>query len=299
MTGPLLVFGAGGQVGRELVEIATLRGIPVVGVTRAEADVADADAVRARIALHRPAVIVNAAAHTAVDRAESEPEAAWRTNAVGAGALATASAEARAPLIQLSTDYVFDGTKPGAYTENDPVAPLSAYGRSKAEGEAMVRRAHPHHLILRTAWAFGAHGNNFLKTILRLAGEQDELRVVADQVGSPTAAVDIAEAILATVPKLVADPSLAGTYHFTGSGTTTWYGFACEIVARQRPVTGRNPRVVAIATGDHPAAARRPRNSVLDCSRFHATFGYVARPWQERTAEVTAALLRSATVAAS
>ena len=214
---PILVFGAAGQVGRELVGLAASRGIPLEGATRVDADVSDADAVAALIARHRPRLVVNAAAYTAVDKAESDPDAAARGNADGPRVLAEATAAAGLPLLHLSTDYVFDGSKPGAYTEDDPIAPLGVYGRTKAEGEAEVR-ANPRHVILRTAWVYGVYGNNFLKTMMRLAGERDRLRVVADQQGSPTATADIAAAILAIDAALARDPHLAGTFHFVGAG---------------------------------------------------------------------------------
>jgi dTDP-4-dehydrorhamnose reductase len=298
MNGALLVFGANGQVGSELIVLARRRNVRAVGLARAEADITDTEAVRDTLRRHRPALVVNAAAYTAVDRAESEPERARAANALGPAILARACAEAGVPLVHLSTDYVFDGTKAGAYVEDDPIAPLGVYARTKAEGEAAVRQAQPHHVILRTAWVYGTHGHNFLKTMLRLAQERDELRVVADQIGCPTATADIAEAILALAPQLVADKDVSGAYHFVGTGQTTWHGFASEIVRRQQPFTGRNPRVTPITTAEFPTVARRPMNSVLGCTRFHAAFRYVARPWAERTGEVVAALLQPAAAAA-
>ena len=239
---PLLIFGASGQVGRELVALAAARGLPAAGITRADADIADADAVAALIARHRPRLVVNAAAYTAVDKAESEPDAAARGNVEGPRVLAEAAAAASVPILHLSTDYVFDGSKPGAYTEDDPIAPLGVYGRTKAEGEAAVRGANPRHVILRTAWVYGVHGNNFLKTMMRLAAERDRLRVVADQHGCPTATADIAEAILAVDAALARDASLAGTFHFAGTGSTSWHGFAEAIVAAQAAHTGCRAR---------------------------------------------------------
>ena len=291
---PILVFGAAGQVGRELVGLAASRKTPVEGATRANADVSDADAVAALIARHRPRLVVNAAAYTAVDKAESEPDAAARGNADGPRVLAEATAAAGLPLLHLSTDYVFDGSKPGAYTEDDPIAPLGVYGRTKAEGEAEVRAANPRHVILRTAWVYGVYGNNFLKTMMRLVGERDRLRVVADQHGCPTATADIAAAILAIDAALARDPHLAGTFHFVGAGATTWHGFAEAIVAAQAYHTGKRPMVEAIATADYPTPAARPANSVLDSSRFTTTFGYRAKPWRERMVEVVAALAAGA-----
>ena len=293
MSGPILVFGARGQVGRELTALAAARGLPVVGLSRAEADITNDITVRAALDVHRPAAAVNAAAYTAVDRAEKEPEAAAAANVTGPAILAAACAAAGVPLIHLSTDYVFDGAKKSAYVENDKIAPLGVYGRSKAEGEAKVREVLPRHVILRTSWVYGAYGKNFLKTVLKLAVEREELRMVADQFGCPTATADIAEAILAVVRKL-AEAKVSGTYHFAGSGRTNWAGFAAEIVRRQAVFTGRSPRIVEIKTAEYPTAARRPMNSELDSSRFRAAFGYVAGPWAYRVAEVVAALLARA-----
>ncbi len=297
MTGPILVFGAEGQTGRELIALASRRQVAAVGLSRLDADITQAEALRAAIERYRPQLVVNAAGYTAVDRAESEPELAHAANVEGPAVLAAVSARAGVPLVHLSTDYVFDGKKSGAYVESDPVAPLSVYGRSKAEGEAAVREAQPHHVILRTSWVYGVHGKNFLKTMLRLASERDELTMVADQFGCPTATADIAEAIVLLAPRLVADASLSGTYHFAGTGRTSWHGFATEIVARQRPFTGRDPRVVPIVTADFKTAARRPANSVLDSGRFRAIFGHSARPWLERVAETVDLLLRTAPAA--
>ncbi|HEY8267583.1 MAG TPA: dTDP-4-dehydrorhamnose reductase [Xanthobacteraceae bacterium] len=298
MTGSILVFGAEGQTGRELISLASRRKAAAVGLSRLDVDITQAEAVRAAIEQHRPGLVVNAAGYTAVDRAESEPELARAANVEGPTILAAASARAGAPLVQLSTDYVFDGKKSGAYVENDPIAPLSVYGRTKAEGEAAVREAQPHHVILRTSWIYGVHGKNFLKTVLQLASKQDELTMVADQFGCPTATADIAEAILQLAPRLTADKSVSGTFHFAGAGSTSWHGFATAIVARQRPFTGRNPRVVPITTAEFKTAARRPANSVLDSSRFRLAFGHSARPWQERVAETVDLLLRTAPAAA-
>ncbi len=285
------MFGAGGQVGQELMALALARDAEPVGLTRAEADITSAASVHAAIAASRPRLVVNCAAYTAVDRAESEPDIAAAINTLGAGVLAEAAAAAAVPMLQLSTDYVFDGTKAGAYREDDPLAPLGVYGRTKAEGEARVRAAAPYHVILRTAWVYGPYGANFLKTMLRLAAERDRLRVVADQRGCPTATVDIAEAILAVDRSLAADPALGGTYHFAGTGATTWHGFAEAIVAAQAVQSGRQVLVDPIATADYPTPARRPGNSALNSDLFVQTFAYRARPWPERVREVVDLLL--------
>lgn len=287
----ILLFGAEGQLGRELAESAARRGVAMRAVGRAEVDIADAGAVARALSAAAPGIVVNAAAYTKVDAAESEPDAAFRANATGPGVIAAACAASRIPLLHVSTDYVFDGAKPTAYVEEDPIAPLGVYGRSKAEGEAAVRRSLDRHVILRTSWVYGAYGANFLKTVLRLARERDELRIVADQRGCPTGTADIAEAILAIAPAMMRDESVWGTYHFAGQGATTWYEFAGEIIDAQAEIAKRRPVVTPISTADYPTAARRPANSELDSSRFAATFGIKARNWRERTRQVTAALL--------
>ncbi len=294
MSGPVALFGAAGQLGREILEFAARRGEAVKGFTRADADICDVDAVRAALEGARPRLVVNAAGWTAVDLAESNPEGARAANATGPGVLARAAAEAGVPLVHVSTDYVFDGAKPGAWIESDPVAPLGVYGATKAEGERLVREAGPRHVILRTSWVYGVHGANFLKTMLRLAGERDELRVVADQHGCPTATADLAEAIFAVDRAIAAGGCPWGTFHFAGTGATTWHGFACEIVEAAAKFTHKRPMVTAIPTADFPTPARRPANSALDSGKFARTFGYVAAPWRQRVRETVRALLREA-----
>jgi dTDP-4-dehydrorhamnose reductase len=186
---------------------------------------------------------------------------------------------------------VFDGTKARAYRESDPINQINAYGHSKAVGEAAVRRAQPRYVILRTSWLYGEFGHNFLKTMVRLAQEREELRVVSDQRGSPTSTRDLADAILRIAPRLAKGKEVWDTYHFTGSGVTTWHGFASCIVAAQAPLTGRKPRVTAITTAEFPTAARRPANCELDCSRFEQTFGFRARPWSQESTEITQAVV--------
>ena len=283
----ILVFGGNGQLGRELARACAMRAIPLVALSRAEADIADEAAVRAAISLQKPSLVVNAAAYTKVDAAESETEAARLGNEIGPGVLASACAAADVPLIHVSTDYVFDGSKDGPYLEDDPIAPINAYGRTKAAGERAVRATAGRHVILRTSWVYGEFGQNFLKTMLKLAAERDELRVVSDQYGCPTSTADLAAAILAIAPRLVANDDIWGTYHFAGSGATTWHGFANRIVTAQAPLTGRAPRVTAIPTRDFPTAARRPTNSVLDCNKFARAFGFGGRPWTEETDRIT------------
>jgi dTDP-4-dehydrorhamnose reductase len=240
---------------------------------------------------------VNVAGYSAVDRAERDAEAAQAANATGPALLAAACQDASIPLVHLSSAYVFDGTKKSAYVENDRVAPLGVHGRTKAEGEARVREALKRHVIIRTSWIYGPYGRNFLRTTLRLAAERDELKMVADQWGCPTATIDLAEAILLAARKITEKASLAGTYHFAGTGVTTWHGFAEEIVRRQAVFTGRAPKVTAITAAEYPSAAKRASNSELDSSKFASAFGYRARPWQERVTEVVAQLLTKAKAA--
>jgi dTDP-4-dehydrorhamnose reductase len=287
----ILLFGAGGQLGRELARASAAGGVPLVALSRVDTDITDATAVRTAFSRHKPSVVVNAAAYTKVDAAETETEAARQGNEIGPAVLAAAGAAADVPLVHVSTDYVFDGSKELAYVEHDPIAPINAYGRTKAAGERAVRENAPKHVILRTSWVYGEFGQNFLKTMLKLAATRDELRVVADQHGCPTSTADLAATILSIAPRLAANENVWGTYHYAGSGATTWHGFASRIVAAQAPLTGRTPRVIPITTSEFPTAARRPANSVLDCGKFARVFGFGGRPWIEETDRITRALL--------
>jgi dTDP-4-dehydrorhamnose reductase len=291
MGGPILVFGARGQVGREIVALASARGVPVVGLSRGEADITNETTVRVAFEVHRPSLVVNAAAYTSVDRAEREPELVNLANVAGAAVLATVCTSTGVPLVHLSCEYVFNGGKRTPYVEGDRVAPLGVYGKSKADGEAKIRELAQRYVILRTSWIYGPHGQNFLRNVLKLAAERDELRMVGDQIGCPTATIDIAEAVLAIARKLATEAKVSGIYHFAGSGATSRFGFAQEIVQRQAIFTGRTPKVTEIKMAEYPVAAKRPLNCELDSSRFRATFGYAAAPWQHRVAEVVAALL--------
>lgn len=290
----ILLFGAGGQLGRETVALAGERGIDLVALGHADLDISDPVAVARALEAVRPNAVINAAAYTAVDKAESEPDLAALINAFAPGLIAERCARYRTALVHVSTDYVFDGTKRGAYVEADPVAPLGVYGRTKAAGEAAVRAAYERHVIVRTSWVYGIHGNNFLKTMLRLAGERDQLRVVADQRGCPTATRDLAEAVLAAAVAAAKGDARWGTYHFAGSGVTTWHGFASAIIAAAAPDTGRRPEVWPITTADYPTPASRPKNSELASELFERTFGVRAAPWEQRTREVVEALLAKA-----
>lgn len=282
----LLVIGRTGQLARALAETAPKARF----WGREAADLTDPAAVEAAVAASGARVVVNAAAYTAVDRAESEPDLALTVNGHAAGAIARGAAAAGAAVVQVSTDYVFDGSKPGEWTETDPVAPLGAYGRSKLEGEVQVAAATPRHVILRTAWVHAPWGHNFVRTMLRLGAERDRLTVVADQHGKPTSALDIAEAIAAIAPRLAraapSDPAF-GVFHYAGAGATHWAGFAREIfrLAEGRLIA-RAPEVAGIATADYPTPARRPANSALDCGKFERVFGLTCTPWPAALARV-------------
>ena len=275
----ILVFGANGQVGRELTSRAL--GL-AVGFDRASVDICVEAAVRQAVHDHPPAAIVNAAAYTAVDRAETEPDEAFRVNRDGAAVLAEAAASAGVPFIQLSTDYVFDGTKRAPYDEDDPVAPLGVYGLSKAEGERAVRSVCPRHVILRTAWVYSPYGTNFVRTMLRLAADRPELRIVDDQTGCPTAAADIASTIAAIVEKANQPAFTAwGTYHYCGADILSWYGFATRIFEAAATYGQKTPQLVPISTAAYPTQASRPAYSVLAMGKLERTFGIRPRPLRE------------------
>jgi len=281
---PILLTGAGGQVGYELNRLATEQGCALTGLTRQQLDIGDAKAVNQIVTRLQPYLVINGAAYTAVDKAEQEVEAAMRANRQGPANLAAACQMHDIPLIHLSTDYVFDGKKDGAYDEGDPVAPTGVYGRSKWEGEEEVRARLAQHLIIRVSWVFGPHGNNFVKTMLRLAAERDELRVVADQHGCPTSATHIADALLTLAGRIKEGSEITwGTYHFCGMPETTWHGFAEAIIkeAVTLNLLGHAIPVRPITTSDYPTPAQRPQNSVLDCCRIIRTFDLKLPSWQE------------------
>jgi dTDP-4-dehydrorhamnose reductase len=288
----ILVFGAG-QLGQELDALARQRCVELT-LLRRDADIADEAAVSAAIERFQPDFVVNAAAYTAVDNAETEPGAAQLSNAIGPAVLADACAGAGVPMVHISTDYVFDGIKAGAYREDDPVNPLGVYGRSKLAGEVAVRERLREHLILRTSWVYGIYGRNFLKTIVTRAAEQPALRVVADQHGCPTSTRDLADAILRLRVPALAGTARWGTYHFAGNGETTWWGFAARIVAERNRLTGDTTVVEPIASAEYPTRARRPANSALDSGLFTRTFGIAARHWTEAADATVAALLEPA-----
>ncbi|HEX3536512.1 MAG TPA: dTDP-4-dehydrorhamnose reductase [Stellaceae bacterium] len=282
----ILLCGAGGQIGTELCRLAPRNGWDLIATDRPVLDIGDRAAVDSAIHREQPDIILNAAAYTAVDRAESEPAEAWVGNCDGPANLAAGCRAAGIRLLHISTDYVFDGSKKGPYVETDPVNPLGVYGQSKEAGERAVREALAEHVILRTAWLYSAHGQNFVKTMLRLADARPLLRVIADQRGSPTSAAGIAAAIATIVARIASGAALWGTYHFAGSGEVSWHGFAEAIFAAAEPWRGPPPTVEPIATSEYPLPARRPANSVLDCRRIGADYGIVPRPWREALGDV-------------
>ena len=306
----LLVVGGNGQVGRELLRSLAPLG-EVIATTRdgrlhavdegtavacVQADLADTEALAALVREIAPDVVLNAAACTAVDKAESDADTAFRINAEAPGVLARACAKAGIPLVHYSTDYVFDGQGTRPWREDDPTAPLGVYGASKLAGEQAVREAGGRHFIFRTAWVYAAHGHNFLRTMLRLGAARDELRVVADQIGSPTSAALIADATAAVLSQMLADSRHAGgTWHLVASGETSWHGFA-EAIFDEAVAAGllaRRPKVVPITTAEYPTPARRPGYSRLDTSRFQRDFGFDLPDWKEGLREVVATLAHS------
>jgi dTDP-4-dehydrorhamnose reductase len=288
----ILVTGTQGQVVTAMQERAP-PGVEVVAIGRPQLDLADAEAIADAFDAAVADVVVNAAAYTAVDKAEAEEALATRINGEGAGRVARAARGLGAPIIQLSTDYVFDGAAGRPYREGDPTGPVSAYGRSKLAGEEAVAEANPRHVILRTAWVYSPFGANFVKTMLRLGATRSEVRVVADQRGSPTSALDIADALFVIAATLVARPSPQryGVFHMTGGGEASWAEFAERIFADAQAL-GRAPvKVEPISTADYPTPARRPANSRLDGARLKRDYGVELPDWRESLQTVVERLL--------
>ncbi|MGE8286448.1 MAG: dTDP-4-dehydrorhamnose reductase [Stenotrophomonas sp.] len=294
----VLVFGGNGQVGQELLR--ALHDVDeVVATTRSgrlpdgrdceTADFTQPEHLTTLLDRIRPGVVINAAAYTAVDRAEQEPEAAFAANAQAPGVIARWCAAHGVPMVHYSTDYVFDGQGTAPYREDEPTAPLGAYGTSKRDGEAAVRAAGGRHLIFRTAWVYASHGGNFLRTMLRVGAERDALRVVADQIGTPTSAALIAEV---TVKALQHPGGLSGTWHLTASGQTSWHGFAEAIFAEAvtAGLMAKVPAVEAISSAEYPTPAKRPSWSVLDNHKLQHDFDIVLPPWQDGLRKVIAEL---------
>jgi dTDP-4-dehydrorhamnose reductase len=285
----VLVFGGNGQVGQELLRALAPLGT-VTATTRSgklpdgrdceTADFGQPESLPALLDRLRPSVVINAAAYTAVDRAETEPDAASLANAQAPGTIARWCAANDVPMVHYSTDYVFNGEGTAPYREDEPTAPLGVYGTSKRDGEEAVRAAGGRHLIFRTAWVYASHGGNFLRTMLRVGAERDELRVVADQVGTPTPAALIADV---TVKALQHPDQLSGTWHLTASGQTSWHGFAEAIFneAKAAGLLAKAPTVHAISSAEYPTPAKRPSWSVLDNRKLQQDFGIVLPPWEQ------------------
>ncbi|MCY0096383.1 dTDP-4-dehydrorhamnose reductase [Hoeflea ulvae] len=289
----IAVTGRHGQLALSLQERAAAdAGITLICLGRPDLDLSRPGTIAPALAACQADLVINAAAYTAVDAAESDAEAAFAVNATGAGAVASAAAGLGLPVIQISTDYVFDGSAGAPYCETAPTNPVSVYGASKLAGEAAVAAANPRHLIIRTAWVYSPFGANFVKTMLRLAGERDTLRVVDDQIGNPTSALDLADGMLAAA-RTVLQPGFDrwGVYNIAGSGSTSWAGFAAHVLAESGRAGGPSARVEPIPGSDYVTAATRPSNSRLDCARAETIFGYRAPDWRQSSAEVVRRLL--------
>jgi dTDP-4-dehydrorhamnose reductase len=291
----VLVTGVNGQVARALGERAASAGHEVQTLGRPQLDLSgEADRIVSAIESAAPEAIVSAAAYTAVDQAEQEPELAFAVNATGAGAVARAAARLNVPLVHLSTDYVFDGEKAAPYAETDQTNPMGVYGASKLAGERNVLSEQPNSAILRTAWVYSPFGRNFVKTMLRLSEERDEVAVVADQIGNPTSALDIASGLFAVISNLVAsdDPARRGIFHMTASGEASWAEFAAAVFRASQPLGGPAANVRRIATADYPTPAKRPANSRLDTSRVAAVHNVRLPDWQSSLETVVRRLIR-------
>lgn len=290
----LAVSGVEGQVVRSLIERGAARGHEIVALGRPLLDLSRPETVVSAIRASNAEAIISAAAYTAVDKAESDVDGAFAVNAAGAGAMAEAAAQMGIPLVHLSTDYVFDGSKSEPYVEVDPTKPIGVYGASKLAGEQSVIAAHGgNSAILRTAWVYSPFGANFVKTMLRLAADRDELGVVADQVGNPTSALDIADGVLSVAERLASDTSaeLRGVFHMTAAGETSWAGFAEEIFVISARLGGPAARVRSITTAEFPTPAKRPANSRLNCAKLDAIHGVSLPTWRGATEAVVARLL--------
>lgn len=290
----ILLTGGNGQVGTGLKQ-ANRGRFEIIAPDRAELDLCDSASIMEYISSRDWAAILNCGAYTAVDKAESDEATAFKINATAPEIIGRAAAERVIPLLHVSTDYVFDGKKASPYVEGDPVAPLSVYGASKAAGERAVRDAGGRHLILRTAWVVSPWGNNFIKTMLRLGTERERLGVVADQLGCPTSALDIAETLLRLAERLIADGDApTGTYHFVNSGEASWHALALRVFERAAVQGLNTPRVDPIATLDYPTPARRPANSRLSTEKLRRDFGINPRPWENAIDDILDRLLKEA-----
>lgn len=299
----LLIAGWQGQIARGLVEAApACPDVRACAVGRAALDICEARSIERALSQIEPSVVINSAAYTAVDKAETDVERAFALNRDGARMLAEAAAKRGIPIIHMSTDYVFDGSKADPYVEDDETAPATVFGRSKLEGEAVVRTANPRHVILRTAWIYSPTGRNFVKSMLEQAASRDRVRVVDDQRGSPTYAPHLVAAILDVARQLSGRKGADGPwgiYNAAGTGTTTWRSFAEEVFRRSAALGGPVAEVEPIASADYPTPAPRPANSQLDCSKLERTFGLRLPAWQEGVAECVERLVREAPISAA
>ena len=291
-----LVTGANGQLGTELRRAAWPEGWRAVAIDQAELDLTDPAAIAQTVADGHDgrafAAVINGAAYTAVDKAESDVVTAWAVNAMAPAAFGAACAAAGIPLVQVSTDYVFDGAKDGEWEPSDPVAPLGVYGASKLGGELAVRTSGARHAIVRTAWVVSAHGNNFVKTMLRVGAANGALRVVEDQHGSPTSAADLAAALVTIATRLADDADApTGTFHFSNAGPTSWAGFAREIFRQAAARGGPSATVEGIPTSAYPTPARRPANSLLSHAAIREAYGIEPRAWQAALSDILDELL--------
>ncbi|CAA9260251.1 MAG: dTDP-4-dehydrorhamnose reductase [uncultured Chloroflexia bacterium] len=293
----VLVTGATGQLVQSLVERSqSLPALELVAVGRPDLDLEKPDSIVRAVQAVSPDVVINAAAYTAVDQAEDEPEQAFRINGAAAGELAAAARAAGARIIQISTDYVFDGTAPDAYAETASVNPLGVYGRSKLQGEEAVRAAAPEHVIVRTAWVYSPFGRNFVKTMLALGRDRDALTVVEDQHGNPSSALDLAHGLLAILSRWgrLPEAGLGETYHLAGTGSVSWFEFARHVFDASQRLGGPWAEVRPIHSQDWPTKAVRPKNSRLDCSKYGCDFGYCAPEWRLSASHVVERLVTNA-----
>jgi len=288
----LLIFGKTGQLAQSLAGLAQSSNIPVTATARDTVDITDKSSIESVIKTVRPRLVVNAAAYTAVDLAETERDQAEQANTLAPGLVAEVCANSKVPMIHISTDYVFDGCKLKPYIESDQLSPVSVYGQTKAAGEARVRDALEQHVILRTSWVYSRFGRNFVKTMINLAATQPEISVVADQTGCPTAADDVSSAIITVYQAMQQGITAWGTYHFAGTGITTWYDFAVRVIDAQSAITGHCPQMRPISSREYPTAAQRPQNSALSSDLFARKFGYRARPWHLAVKQTVDQLLK-------
>ena len=283
----ILVLGANGQVGRAIVELAQPQSdVEVIGLVSSQLDITREKQVSSTIAELQPSIVINAAAYTAVDKAEQEVERAFAVNRDGAGYVARCCARHDIPMLHISTDYVFDGRKNGSYRESDTTNPINVYGASKLEGEQAVQQSLEKHIILRTSWVFGVYGKNFVYSMIKLAQQREELRIVNDQHGCPTSATAIAQTLL-KLSEIINDAGKKnssikwGVYHFAGTPPTTWFDFSNEIIGATKQYFNYNVKnILPIPTSEFPTPATRPQNSVLDCGKIQAQFAVSPQPWR-------------------